>query len=150
VVNATGSPLTSPGPVQPRFLRVLRNLRRLMHARSGLQYLQPEVALTAMLDHRDLPQLPNLIRFAHDEGIEDMTVEVADHDADAAARPAAPPPQDSRQRRMLGEAQRLARTLGVTLQPLHFLRDGHGPGGVPRIGRISHNGETYPEPRCSG
>jgi molybdenum cofactor biosynthesis enzyme MoaA len=133
-VDAADSPLAT-GPVHPRFLRVLRNLRRLMQARAAQHSSRPEVVLSAVLHHRDLPRLPELVRFAHQEGLQELSVEIAE---DEAASMRAPLP-----RRVFIEARNLARALGVTLNPLHFVRDG-GRAGRGRIGSISYLGETMP------
>jgi len=155
VIDASTSPLTMPAPIHSRHLRVLRNLRRLMAARSRAQCLRPEIALTAVLNHRDLPRLSSLVRFARDEGIEDISVEIAD-DGQAGLASVL---QSLRRRSAFGEAQKLAIALGVTLRPLHFVRDGVGTGPIharqsaPGVS-INHRGETcsfdvLPEPRIA-
>jgi MoaA/NifB/PqqE/SkfB family radical SAM enzyme len=136
VIDAATSPLTTSDPIQPRHLRVLRNLRRLIAARDRTEHAQPVIALTAVLHHSDLPRLPALVRFAHDEGIADMTVEIADGGPGGAGSAL----QSLRQRRMFSAAQRLAHALGVTLHPLRFTRDDLA-GSAPGNACIGYNGE---------
>jgi hypothetical protein len=144
MIDAAASRLAGSAPTDPRYLRVLRNLRRLMKARSRLQSLQPEVALTVVLHRIDLLRLKALVRFAHDEGIGDMTVEIADAGAGDESSPSMPRQmQDVLERNAFKEAAALAAELGVTLHPLRFARDGDSAAFPAWRGAgISYSGEA--------
>lgn len=122
LIDAARSRLSTAGPLEARFLRVLRNLRRLMRARVRLQSLQPEVVLTGIIDRRDLLRLPHLVRFAGEEGVQELSIELADRMEDDGERHAACSPAFVRA--VFDDAQTLARSFGIVLHPLRFARDG--------------------------
>ncbi|HLS86011.1 MAG TPA: radical SAM protein [Burkholderiales bacterium] len=62
-----------------RFERVLRNLRRVLAARKRLGG-GPEVHLVAVAMRRNLRELPALVRLAHDEGVDGLSVQHLCHD----------------------------------------------------------------------
>lgn len=69
------------------FSKVLRNLRRLMTARRAAGALLPHVHLVAVAMRRNLAELPGLVRLAHAEGVESVSVQHLCHDFGEAALP---------------------------------------------------------------
>jgi radical SAM protein with 4Fe4S-binding SPASM domain len=69
------------------FRKVLRNLRRLMAARAVSSSALPHVHLVAVAMRRNLDQLPALVRLAHAEGAESLSVQHLCHDFAEAALP---------------------------------------------------------------
>ncbi|WP_292931926.1 radical SAM protein [Noviherbaspirillum sp.] len=74
--------------VRSRFSRVLRNLRRLVQAKTRLRSELPHLRLVAVVMRRNLPELPRLIELAHDEGIDTVFVQHLCHDFGESTLPA--------------------------------------------------------------
>ena len=62
------------------FDKVMRNLRRLMAARSAAGSLLPEVKLVAVVMRMNLDELPDLVRLAAREGVASLSVQHLCHD----------------------------------------------------------------------
>ncbi len=70
-----------------RFDKVLRNLRRLMHAKEQLQSALPHIRLVCVVMRKNLPELPDLVRLAHEEGIDTLSVQHLCHDFGESSLP---------------------------------------------------------------
>ena len=71
------------------FDRVLANIRRLQQARSRLMSRTPELVLTVVVMRRNLDELPDLVRLAHDLSIRSVFVQHLGQDfTEASLRPA--------------------------------------------------------------
>lgn len=112
-----------------RYEQVLRNLRRVMHARRRLASASPEVHLVAVAMRRNLRELPGLVRLARDEGVDGLSVQHLCHDFTEPTLPDRYVPMRqfvdaetlagedrSVVARWFGEARRLAGELGVALR----------------------------------
>jgi radical SAM protein with 4Fe4S-binding SPASM domain len=73
--------------IRARFDKVLRNLRRLMAARTAAASEWPQVALVAVAMRQNIEQLPQLVRLAHTEGIRSLSVQYLCHDFGEASLP---------------------------------------------------------------
>jgi radical SAM protein with 4Fe4S-binding SPASM domain len=73
--------------VRSRLSRVLRNLRRVSDAKSRLQSSLPHIRLVAVVMRRNLPELPELVRLAHEEGIDTVSVQHLCHDFGESSLP---------------------------------------------------------------
>ena len=69
------------------FSKVLRNLRRVMTARRAVGATLPHVHLVAVAMRRNLAELPGLVRLAHAEGVESLSVQHLCHDFGETALP---------------------------------------------------------------
>ncbi|WP_019140419.1 radical SAM protein [Noviherbaspirillum massiliense] len=74
--------------IRARFDRVLRNLRRLVQAKARLQSELPHLRLVAVVMRANLPELPELVQLAHDEGVHTVFVQHLCHDFGEASLPA--------------------------------------------------------------
>jgi radical SAM protein with 4Fe4S-binding SPASM domain len=74
--------------VRARFERVLRNLRKLLTARRRARSATPEIELVAVAMRRNLHELPELVRLAHELGVESLSVQRLCHDFSEASLPA--------------------------------------------------------------
>jgi MoaA/NifB/PqqE/SkfB family radical SAM enzyme len=74
--------------VGARYERVVRNLRRILAAKRRMGLEHPAVALVAVAMRRNLEELPGLVRFAHREGIEQVSVQHLAHDFTESSLPA--------------------------------------------------------------
>jgi radical SAM protein with 4Fe4S-binding SPASM domain len=74
--------------VHARFERVLRNLRRLMAAKAAAASDVPHVRLVAVVMRKNLHELPGLVRLAHREGAESLSVQHLCHDFGEPSLPA--------------------------------------------------------------
>jgi len=63
-----------------RFDKVLRNLRRLVHARLAAASLTPEIRIVCVVMRENLAELPALVRLAHAEGVKSVSVQHLCHD----------------------------------------------------------------------
>jgi radical SAM protein with 4Fe4S-binding SPASM domain len=73
--------------VRSRLSRVLRNLRRVAGAKARLQSTLPHIRLVAVVMRRNLPELPELVRLAHEEGIDTVSVQHLCHDFGESSLP---------------------------------------------------------------
>jgi radical SAM protein with 4Fe4S-binding SPASM domain len=73
--------------VRARFDKVLRNLRRLMAAREAAASTWPKVGLVAVAMRQNIGQLPQLVRLAHAEGVQSLSVQYLCHDFGEASLP---------------------------------------------------------------
>lgn len=69
------------------FSKVMRNLRRLVAARSAAASQLPHVKLVAVLMRANVAELPDLVRLASDEGVESLSVQQLCHDFSEASLP---------------------------------------------------------------
>lgn len=74
--------------VGARFSRVLRNLRWLNEAKARHRTARPEVRLVAVAMRRNLDELADLVRLAHEHGIAHLSVQHLCHDFSEATLPA--------------------------------------------------------------
>jgi MoaA/NifB/PqqE/SkfB family radical SAM enzyme len=73
--------------VGARFSKVLRNLRRLTEAKTGLKRDLPEIRIVAVVMRRNLEQLPDLVRLARAFGIGCVSVQHLAHDFSESSLP---------------------------------------------------------------
>lgn len=73
--------------VRARFDKLLRNLRRLMRAKAEAQSLLPHVQVVCVVMKENLHELPALVRLAHAEGAEALSVQHLCHDFGEASLP---------------------------------------------------------------
>lgn len=73
--------------IRARFDKVLRNLRRLIKARTAAQAALPHVRLVAVVMRENLAELPGLVRLASEEGAESLSVQHLCHDFGESALP---------------------------------------------------------------
>jgi MoaA/NifB/PqqE/SkfB family radical SAM enzyme len=73
--------------LRARFDKVLRNLRRVVEARSRAGSALPQLALVAVLMRRNLADLPALVRLAAAEGADTLSVQQLCHDFGEATLP---------------------------------------------------------------
>jgi len=66
--------------VRAKFERVLRNIRRLAQAKQLLHSEQPEICLVAVAMRKNLHELPDLVRLAHELHIDVLSVQHLCHD----------------------------------------------------------------------
>jgi radical SAM protein with 4Fe4S-binding SPASM domain len=115
--------------VGARFSKVLRNLRRVTEAKLRLKAAVPEIRLVAVAMRRNLEQLPELVRLAHDHEVEWLSVQHLAHDFSESSLPVKYQPMrdfvdeesllredPARVQRWFGEARAVAKALGVTLR----------------------------------
>jgi radical SAM protein with 4Fe4S-binding SPASM domain len=147
------------------FRKVLRNLRRLMAARAAASSALPHVHLVAVAMRRNLDQLPALVRLAHAEGVESLSVQHLCHDFAEAALPERYRPMRSfveaetllgeepvRVEAAFGQARAEAERLGVPLRLPSIGVPRHGddvPGRKRcdspwRSAYVSHDGQAMP------
>lgn len=151
--------------IRARFERVLRNLRRLVDARRQIASTSPQIRIVAVAMRRNLEELPELVRLAHDEGVDAVFVQHLCHDFGESSLPAQYRPMrefiDSET--LLGEdvqkveqyfdaARREAEQLGMTLR-LPNLKPRAWPPGTSgrqrcdwpwRGSYISYDGKAMP------
>jgi radical SAM protein with 4Fe4S-binding SPASM domain len=115
--------------VGARFSKVLRNLGWVMQAKARLGAATPEVRLVAVAMRRNLEQLPELVRLAHQQGVSFLSVQHLAHDFSESSLPAKYRPMrdfvdqetllnedPARVQRWFDEARAVAAALGVTLR----------------------------------
>ncbi|HEY0847297.1 MAG TPA: radical SAM protein [Noviherbaspirillum sp.] len=115
--------------LRSRFERVLRNLRRVMDARSRLGSGLQQIRLVAVAMRDNLAELPALVRLAHAEGIDNIFVQHLCHDFGETSLPARYAPMrhfideqtlmnedPQRVDAYFAEARALARTLNIQLR----------------------------------
>jgi radical SAM protein with 4Fe4S-binding SPASM domain len=73
--------------LRSRFEKVLRNLRRLMAAKAAAASLLPHVRIVAVVMRKNLAELPGLVRLAHQEGAESLSVQHLCHDFGESSLP---------------------------------------------------------------
>jgi radical SAM protein with 4Fe4S-binding SPASM domain len=73
--------------IRARFDRVLRNLRRLVQAKQRLDSALPRLCLVAVAMRRNLDELPELVRLAHEEGVNALFVQHLCHDFGESSLP---------------------------------------------------------------
>ena len=73
--------------LRARFERVMRNLRRLLATRARLGSATPHLCLVAVVMQRNLHELPDLVRLAHAEGIDSVSVQHLCHDFGESSLP---------------------------------------------------------------
>ncbi len=151
--------------VRARFERVLRNLRRLVQAKARLQSALPHLRLVAVVMRRNLDELPQLVRLAHEEGIDTVFVQHLCHDFGESTLPAQYQPMRSfideqtllnddpeRVEHAFSAARAQARALNVTLR-LPNLKPRAHPPAMPgrqrcdwpwRGSYISYDGKAMP------
>ncbi|HJW56759.1 MAG TPA: radical SAM protein [Burkholderiaceae bacterium] len=112
-----------------RFDKVLRNLRRVMRARDSLHSALPQVRLVCVVMRSNLHDLPSLVRLAHDEGVDTLSVQHLCHDFSESSLPAHYRPMRAfideqtllnddpeRVAQFFGAARSTAQELGVSLR----------------------------------
>jgi radical SAM protein with 4Fe4S-binding SPASM domain len=125
--------------VRARFERVLRNLRRLAEAKARLGGALPEIRLVAVAMRRNLDELPELVRLAHELGIAHVSVQHLCHDFGESSLPEQYRPMRAfvedetllgedpeRVRRAFDEARSVAADLGVSLRLPNVRPRAHG------------------------
>ena len=148
-----------------RFRRIERNLGRLMRARRRLGGGRPGVSLVAVAMRRNLEALPELVRFAHRYGVEELSVQHLAHDFTEGTLPEKYRPmrrfvdmetlltEDPRRvERFFGEARALAEALGVRIRLPRIRPRPHGPEKKGRSrcdwpwrgAYLSYTGEAMP------
>jgi radical SAM protein with 4Fe4S-binding SPASM domain len=151
--------------VRARFERVLRNLERLADARARLSGRLPEIRLVAVAMKRNLAELPQLVRLAHELGIEHVSVQHLCHDFGESSLPEKYRPMRAfveqetlldedpeRVRSVFDEARAAAQALGVSLRLPNVRPRPHGPSvdGRSRCdwpwrgAYVSYSGEAMP------
>jgi radical SAM protein with 4Fe4S-binding SPASM domain len=73
--------------VGSRFERVMRNLRLLGEAKRRNASELPRIHLVAVVMRRNLEELPGLVRLAHEQGIEEISVQHLCHDFSESSLP---------------------------------------------------------------
>lgn len=73
--------------VRSRFERVLRNLCRLRQAKANAGSALPHIRLVAVVMRGNLRELPELVRLAHEEGIDALSVQHLCHDFGESSLP---------------------------------------------------------------
>ena len=86
-LDAATAPIFEAIRRRASFRKVLRNLRRVMAARVVASSALPHVHLVAVAMRRNLGELPALVRLAHAEGAESLSVQHLCHDFAEAALP---------------------------------------------------------------
>lgn len=151
--------------VRARFDKVLRNVRRLMHAKAQLQSELPHIRLVCVVMRRNLAELPDLVRLAHAEGIGALSVQHLCHDFSESTLPAHYRPMRafieqetllnedaSRVADVFGRARQTAQALGIELR-LPNVRPKPHAAGVPgrtrcdwpwRGAYVSYDGQAMP------
>ncbi|MES2535979.1 MAG: radical SAM protein [Pseudomonadota bacterium] len=151
--------------VRARFDKVLRNLRRLMHARHAARSELPQVRLVAVVMRQNLDELPALVRLASAEGAQSLSVQQLCHDFGESSLPERYKPMRTfiDEQALLGEsrsridavfeqARAEARRLDITLRLPNIEPRLHAPD-VPgrercdwpwRGSYISHDGKAMP------
>lgn len=112
-----------------RYERVLRNLQRLIATKRRLNARWPEIHLVAVVMRRNLDELPGLVRFAHEHGLEGLSVQHLAHDFSESSMPPKYDPMrrfvdeqtlcgedPARVERCFAEARELAAQLGIALR----------------------------------
>lgn len=74
--------------IKARFASVLRNLRRVVAAKQASASARPDLSLTAVVMRENLEELPQLVRLAHAEGIDALSVQHLCHDFGESSLPA--------------------------------------------------------------
>lgn len=111
------------------FDRVMRNLGRLRDVKRRMGSARPRIRLVSVAMRQNLHEIPDLVRIAHDHGIEVMFVQHLCHDFGESSLPAHYAPMrefvqqqtltdedPARVAQWFGEAARVARELGVDLR----------------------------------
>lgn len=151
--------------VRARFDKVLRNVRRLMHAKAQLQSELPHIRLVCVVMRGNLAELPDLVRLAHAEGIGALSVQHLCHDFSESTLPAHYRPMRafieqetllnedaSRVADFFGRARQTAQALGIELR-LPNVRPKPHAAGVPgrkrcdwpwRGAYVSYDGQAMP------
>jgi radical SAM protein with 4Fe4S-binding SPASM domain len=154
--------------LQANFDHVLRNLRRLMLARERLRSAMPpmpHVRLVAVVMRRNLAELPDLVRLAHAEGVEALSVQHLCHDfGESSLPPQYRPMRDfvddqtllhedpQRISRFFDAARETARELGIELRLPNVTPRKHPPGTSGRTrcdwpwrgAYVSYDGKAMP------
>jgi radical SAM protein with 4Fe4S-binding SPASM domain len=151
--------------LRARFERVLRNLRRLVAAKEALGGTLPHICIVAVVMQRNLHELPDLVRLAHDEGITEVSVQHLCHDFGESSLPERYKPMRDfvdgetllhddagRVAHYFNAARNMARELGITLRLPNTNPDKHPPGTRGRArcdwpwrgAYISYDGKAMP------
>jgi MoaA/NifB/PqqE/SkfB family radical SAM enzyme len=142
--------------VGSRHERVVRNLRYIGAAKRRLAAERPEVRLVAVAMRRNLEELPGLVRFAHEEGIEHVSVQHLAHDFTESSLPAKyagmrdfvdaetlASEDPARVAHWFGKARELATKLGVALR-LPTFQGRKGCDWPWRGAYVAYSGEAMP------
>jgi MoaA/NifB/PqqE/SkfB family radical SAM enzyme len=115
--------------LRANFSKVLRNLDRLVACREDLRSATPQVRIVAVAMRRNLDELPDIVRLAHEHGVDTVFVQHLCHDYSEGTLPEAyrsmrdfvtaetllgMPPE--RVEAVFGEARRTAKALGIDLR----------------------------------
>lgn len=151
--------------VKARYASVLRNLRRLVAARKAQGSARPALSLTAVVMRENLEELPQLVRLAHAEGIDTLSVQQLCHDFGESSLPERYRPMrafvdaqsllhDDPQRiaHFFDAARREAERLRISLRLPHVRPRPHPPGTPGRqrcdwpwnASYISYDGKAMP------
>lgn len=151
--------------VRARFDKVLRNLRRLTHAKAQLQSELPHICLVCVVMRSNLSELPDLVRFAHEEGIDVLSVQHLCHDFSESTLPEQYRPMRAfiEQETLLNEdislvedffglARQTAQALGIELRLPNVRPKRHAPGVTGRArcdwpwrgAYVSYDGRAMP------
>lgn len=151
--------------VRAHFDRVLHNLALVREARGRLGSERPRLRLVMVVMRRNLHELPDLVRLAHEQGFSSVFAQHLCHDFGESSLPARYRPMrefvndetllaeaPERVERYFGEAREVARALGIELR-LPRTRIRIHPPGTPGPQRcswpwtgayISYHGEAMP------
>jgi radical SAM protein with 4Fe4S-binding SPASM domain len=151
--------------VKASFTKVLRNLRRLMHAKAQADSPLPHVRLVAVVMRQNLDELPELVQLASREGVEALSVQHLCHDFGETSLPEQYHPMRSfidgqtllnedkgRVKMIFHETQAEADRLGIELR-LPNIEPRFHPPGTPGKSRcswpwrgayISYDGKAMP------
>jgi radical SAM protein with 4Fe4S-binding SPASM domain len=151
--------------IRSRLSRVLRNLRRVTDAKARLQSSLPDIRLVAVVMRGNLHELPGLVRLAHKEGIDTVSVQHLCHDFGESSLPEKYQPMRAfvdketllhedmeRIEHYFDSARAAARELSITLRLPNVRPRAHGakvPGKKRcdwpwRGSYISYNGKAMP------
>lgn len=151
--------------VRARFERVLRNLRRLVQAKIRLESNLPHIRLVAVIMRENLAELPDIVRLAHEEGIDTVFVQHLCHDFGESSLPEQYRPmrafidaqtlvqeETARVEHYFNAARAQALALGVTLRLPNLTPRAHPPGMSGRTrcdwpwrgSYISYDGKAMP------
>jgi radical SAM protein with 4Fe4S-binding SPASM domain len=151
--------------VKARFASVLRNLRRVVQAKTALASSLPELRLVAVAMRENLEELPELVRLAHAEGIGALSVQHLCHDFGESSLPPQYQPMrafvdaqtllhedEHRVARFFDAARAEAARLGVALRLPNTRPRAHPPGTPGRTrcdwpwsgSYISYDGKAMP------
>lgn len=140
-----------------RFDRVARNLERLVQAKRRLGRREPRITLVAVAMRRNLDELASLVRLAHRQGVDAMSVQHLAHDFSEGSLPGKYRPmrefveresllgeEPARVERSFAEARRVAAELGIPLRLPRVERRPRGCDWPWRGAYLAYSGHAMP------